>query len=177
MWSLLKSRDWLLNIDSFIFPTSEHYPCWKTLIHVGKCLFSNLWSTETLLLFHYSWCANRLLAFFSEAGPDKISAGFSGRHFSTDKTRSKRKFRAVWGGKTKSLKCHVQVGGREAPHTCCVCPTEGWWFVTWIPGLPAICSCLLCPCRWQGRASHCQGTEDRPTDRVTFRWGPWARPI
>ena len=47
MWSLLKSSGWWLNIDSFVFPISGNYPCWKELIHFGKRLFSNLWSTET----------------------------------------------------------------------------------------------------------------------------------
>ena len=51
MWSLLKSSGWWLNSDSFVFPISGNYTCWKELIHFGKTVFSNLWSTETFFPF------------------------------------------------------------------------------------------------------------------------------
>lgn len=51
--------------------------------------------------FFHSLCANRLSAFFRDAGPDNISAVPFGQNFSTDETRSRRKFRAVWDRKKK----------------------------------------------------------------------------
>lgn len=149
MWSLLKSSGWWLNSDSFVFPISGNYTCWKELIHFGKTVFSNLWSTETFFPF---FVCKQIVGLLQGRRPRQhLGRPFRMAFFSQVKLgqgENSEQFEA--GEKKKIQKCNIKLWAAGDIHLF-VCPGEGRWFVTWISGLPVLCSCLLSHCGWPGR--------------------------